>query len=172
MVRMDNAQLQHVQQQEQNAEAKASSDAQRDEAYRLYAEKRITELEKLKGKGSDEQIAVLQKWLKNDAQIRAQDQQTIKALQQQIAGLQQNQHQMMANIGNDINSMRQQYQDQRDDVKFSQMMQMNQFNELQSEMGACSWGRPPTDGTFNSVGGYGFGGGYGYSYGGGRRNGW
>jgi hypothetical protein len=51
------------------------------------------------------------------------------------------------------------------------MMQMNNFNELQSEMGAASWGRPPTDGTFNSTGGYGIQGGYGYSVGGGRRYG-
>lgn len=47
--------------------------------------------------------------------------------------------------------------------KIDRMMRMNYFNELQSEMGAASWGRPPQDGTFNSVGGYGFMGGYGMS---------
>lgn len=161
MLQMDNAQVRQMQQQEQSAEQKAAADDQRDSTYRLYAEKRVQELEKLKGGNTknDEQLAVLQKWLKADADMRAQDQQTIRSLQSQISRLQQNQQQLMSNLGNDVNAMRQDAQGQADNTKFSQQMQMNYFNELQTEMGPANWQAPNPRGTFYSMQGMGFSGG-------------
>ena len=149
-------------------------------SYRLYAEKRIQALSKIRNAGGSPaqsyahdkkgELYALQAWLKKDNETRAAEQAHIKQLDQAIANLQGDEQAAMANLPNDIGAMRQVAQRQADDDKFNHMMQMNYFNELQSEMGAASWGRPPTDGTFNSVGGYGMQGGYGYSYGGGRRN--
>lgn len=178
MLRINNAQINQMERQEQNAQAKAQSDEERYRPYRAYAEKRIKELEKLKAAGGSPvksianvggELQNLQNWLKRDDELLQSDQNAIAQIDRSIANLRQTSHQTMQNLGNDITAMRQSVQDERDDVKFQQMMQINQFNELQSEMGAASWGTPPRDGTFNSVGGYGFGGGYGYSYGGGRR---
>jgi hypothetical protein len=74
----------------------------------------------------------------------------------------------LANLNNDVSDMRQNIQDDKDQQKFNNQMQMNYYNELKSEMGAASWGGCPNDGTYNSVGGYGMLGGYGYSPMGGR----
>ena len=163
MLQMDNAQIRQLEQEEQCAEEKSTQDDQQDRQYRLYAEKRVEDLEKLKGGNAknDEQIAVLQKWLKDDADMRAQDQATIRNLAQQIASLQKNQQQVMANLQNDVGSLRQDAQNQQDNIKFNQQMQMNYFNELQTEMGPASWQPSNPRGTFYSMGGMGFGGGRG-----------
>lgn len=161
MLQMDNAQVRQLQGEEQYAENKAAQDDKRDQAYRLYAEKRVEELEKVKGKGAEQQVAVLQKWLNSDAEMRAQDQQTIRNLQQQIAKLQQGQQQVMANLGNDVGAMRQDAQNEVANTKFNQQMQINYFNELQTEMGPASWTPPNPRGTFYSMNGMGFSGGRG-----------
>jgi hypothetical protein len=162
MVQMDNAQIRQLESEEQSAEQKAAFDQQQDRNYRLYAEKRVQDLEKLKGgdKG-DKQLAVLQNWLKADAQVRAQDMATIRSLQRQIMSLQKNQQQVMANLGNDVSAMRQDAQNQEDNTRFSQQMQMNYFNELQTEMGPANWEAPNPNGAYYSMHGMGFSGGRG-----------
>ncbi len=177
VMQIQNQQINQLEQQEQRAENKAQADDQKDRTYRLYAEKRIQALEHLKNAGGsavksvaqDKELSNLKSWLRADQAMLDRDQASINQINRSIANLRQTQTETTSNLGSDITAMRQSVQDERDDVKFQQMMQINQFNELQSEMGAASWGTPPQDGTFNSVGGYGFGGGYGYSMGGGRR---
>ena len=177
-MRTDQQEVQQYQNAEKQYEQNAAARDDSAMSYRLYAEKRIAALQKIRNAGGSPtrsmgkngELYALQGWLKKDDQTREQEQAHIKQLDQAIANLQGDQQAAMANLPNDIGAMRQVAQRQADDDKFSHMMQMNYFNELQSEMGAASWGRPPTDGTFNSTGGYGFQGGYGYSMGGGRRN--
>jgi hypothetical protein len=164
-----------LEQYEQQVQANDSKNA----AYRLYAEQRVQALEKLKAAGGSPsrslaqekngQMYALEKWLAADAQTRAAEQAHIRELERSIQNLQQTQNATLANMNSDINNMRENQEQAAEDDRFNKMMAINQFNELQSEMGAASWGRPPTDGTFNSTGGYGMGGGYGYSFGGGRR---
>lgn len=179
IMQQDQQQVRQFENQVENYQEQAKERDQSADSYRLYAEKRINELEKLKKAGGSPtkslnkerngELYALQGWLKNDAGTRAAEQAHIKQLDLAIANLQQQQQGQMANLSADVGAMRQVAQRQDDDDKFNHMMQMNYFNELQSEMGAASWGRPPTDGTYNSVGGYGFLGGYGYGMGGGRR---
>jgi hypothetical protein len=183
MMQTNQNQVQQLERQRDEYQQEVGREEQQNEPYRLYAEKRIQELNRLKAaggsptrslaaqKGSGEFYA-LEKWLSADAQARAEEQARLKQLDQAIVNLQTSQTTTIANMNADIQSMREDSQRSAENQKFQQQMQINQFNELQSEMGAASWGRPPTDGTFNSVGGYGFGGGYGYGFGGGRRTGW
>ncbi|HEY9785610.1 MAG TPA: hypothetical protein V6D17_09435 [Candidatus Obscuribacterales bacterium] len=161
LMRLNNAQLRQVQGQERQAEEQAALDAQRDETYRLYAEKKVQELEKLKTKSpsTEQQIQVFQNWLRADAAVRLRDIQTIRALQQRIAKLEQTQDQVMSNIGSDVNAVREAGENARADDKFRQMMQINYFNELQTEMGPASWYPPRGGGAFYSMGGLGFNGG-------------
>lgn len=178
MLRINNAQLQQYQRQKIDAENELQAEDAKNGPYRLYAEKRVSELSKAttgsakKGKDDSTQLAFFKDWLQRDAAFKAKQMAYINQLQTSINNMQQSQNTTMSNLGSDITAMRETVQDRKDSQKFDQMMQMNYFNELQSEMGAASWGRPPTDGTFNSVGGYGMQGGYGYSMGGGRRNYW
>jgi hypothetical protein len=179
ILQQDRQQVQQFENQVQNYEDQAK---QRDESadnYRLYAEKRVEELTKLRNAGGSPtkslakekqgELYALESWLRNDSATRAEEQKHIKQLDQAIINLQQQQQAQIANLSADVGAMREGMQQKTDDDKFNQQMQMNNFNELQSEMGAATWGRPPRDGTYNSVGGYGFLGGYGYSMGGGRR---
>ena len=178
LMQTDQQEVQQYQNNERQYEQQASARDTSAEAYRVYAEKRIAELSKLKEAGGSPtrslaasksgELYALQGWVKRDDATRTDEQRHIKQLDQAIANLQSEQTTAMANLPNDIGAMRQDSQRAADDDKFNHMMQTNYFNELQSEMGAASWGRPPTDGTMNSVGGYGFMGGYGYSAGGGR----
>lgn len=163
MVQMDAAQLRQMEGEEQAAEQRAAFDEKQNRNYRLYAEKRVQELEKLKGENSktDQQISVLQQWLKSDAQVRAQDMATIRSLQQQILNLQKNQQAVMANLGNDVNAMRQDAQNQVATEKFNETMRTNYFNELQTEMGPANWNTPSSQGAYYSMNGIGFGGGRG-----------
>ncbi len=60
------------------------------------------------------------------------------------------------------------YVDSEEDRKFNQQMQINNFNELQSEMGWMTNGAPPRFGTFGGsmMGGFGgYGGGMGGAFG-------
>lgn len=179
LMRTDQQEVQQYQQAEQQYQQSAASRDESAMPYRLYAEKRIQALTKLKAAGgsptkslasSSKELYALQAWMKKDDATRAAERAHIKQLDQAIANLQGDEQAAMANLPADVSAMRETAQRQADDDKFNHMMQMNYFNELQSEMGAASWGRPPTDGTFNSVGGYGFQGGYGYGFGSGRRN--
>jgi hypothetical protein len=164
-------------QEQQYAQTAAAKDA-KNEPYRLYAEKRIAELIKLKAAGGSPSrsyanrtgdLHALENWLQSDTKSRQAEQTRISQLNQAIANLRESEHADQGNMGGAIQSMREGQIAAQSDDDFNKMMRINQFNELQSEMGAASWGRPPEDGTMNSVGGYGMGGGYGYSMGGGRR---
>ncbi len=176
MLNTDQAMINQYSSAENEAESKLAAEQAKTNAYRLYAEQRIQALEKQKkgvspslaGAKSGE-MAVLTSWLQQDSAYRAKQQAYIDQLEQCISNLRTSQTNTLANLNTDINSLRQGVQDDKDQQKFENQMQMNQFNELKSEMGACSWGDTPRDGTFNSVGGYGFNGGYGYSAMGGRR---
>lgn len=172
MLRIKNAQVGEYEQQKAAAERDLQTEDAQNATYRLYAEKKVQELSKPTAHGAKTdatQLAFYQNWLKRDSAYRAKQQAYINQLQSTIQSMQAGTQQTINNLGNDINGMREAVQDRKDAQKFSQMMQMNYFNELQSEMGAASWGRPPQDGTFNSTGGYGMLGGYGMGYGG-RRN--
>lgn len=176
LLNTDQNMIGNYQASESRAEQDLLNEEKQNESYRLYAEKRINALEKAKKAGtpvktgdSSNELMVLQRWLRNDDAYRAKQQAYISQLDQAIANLRQGQSSTMANLGNDINAMRQSVQDEKDQQKFNNQMSMNMYNELKSEMGAAAWGDCPRDGTYNSVGGYGFLGGYGYSGMGGRR---
>lgn len=172
MLRIKNSQVGQYVQQKSVAERDLQTEDAQNATYRLFAEKKVQELSKATahgGKTDATQLQFFENWLKRDSSYRAKQMAYINQLQATINSLQGGTQQTINNLGNDINGMREAVQDKKDAQKFSQMMQMNYFNELQSEMGAASWGRPPQDGTFNSTGGYGMMGGYGMSYGG-RRN--
>lgn len=175
MLNTDQAMINQYQTSETSAENKLAAEEAKTNAYRLYAEQRIAQLEQKKGtspslSGSKAgEMSILSQWLRADNAYRAKQQAYIDQLDQCIINLRTSETNTLANLNTDINSMRQTVQDGRDQQKFENQMQMNQFNELKSEMGACSWGDTPRDGTYNSVGGYGMNGGYGYSMGGGRR---
>jgi len=181
MMHVDQNQQLELMEQKKAYEQEVNGDEKEREPYRLYAERRIQELTKLKAAGGSPtrslaqqkngELYALEKWLAADAQARAQEQAHLRQLDQSIANLQQAQNDTLKNMNADVQALREDSQRQVANQKFQQQMQINNFNELQSEMGAASWGRPPTDGTFNSVGGYGFGGGFGYGFGGGRRMG-
>lgn len=158
-------QVGNYQRQKLQLEEEMNNEEMRNQPYRLYAQKMVTQLSKPGAKKTaDDQtrLNVYEDWLKKDAALKSEQMGRLKQLDKLIAATQQNQQTTIANLNSDINSMRETVQDQRDAQKFNQMMQINYFNELQSEMGAASWGSPPQDGTYNSVGGYGMLGGYGY----------
>lgn len=173
LLRTDRSQEQQLMREKQTYQAEISKDQPQDDSYRTYAEKRVQELTKLKAAGGSPtrslamqkngELYALEKWLTADAQARAQEQAHLQQLDQAIANLEAAQTTTTENLNSDIQSMHEDASQEEQSRKFNQQMQINNFNELQSEMGAASWGRPPTDGTYNSVGGYGFGGGYGYS---------
>ncbi len=159
LMRLNNAQVGSLEQEEMSAEQQASFDDKRNQAYRLYAEKRVQELEKLKSSpDAAKQISVLQSWLKADAAMRLRDQQTINSLRRRIASMEQTQQQTMTNLQGDIGAVREAANNARADDKFRQQMSINYFNELQSEMGPATWVHP-TRGPSYGMGGYGFSGG-------------
>lgn len=176
---LDNqARINGLSDQEAQARAAAAANDAKTEPYRLYAEKRIAQLLQLKMHGGSPtrtyanktgDLHALENWVQADDKSRAAEQARIKALDQAIANLRESENMDQKNMSGAIQGMRESQIAAQSDDDFNKMMRINQFNELQSEMGAASWGRPPQDGTFNSTGGYGMGGGYGYSMGGGRR---
>jgi hypothetical protein len=175
MLRTDGAMINQYTQAQRQAENDLQNEEQRSQAYRLYAEQRVGQLEDYKRRGSAAlagtkpgDLPMLESWIRNDDAYRTKQQAYIAQLNQLIINLRQTQTQTLANLNSDISGLRQNQQDRKDQQRFENQMQINQFNELQSEMGACAWGGAPNDGTFNSVGGYGMLGGYGYSAGGGR----
>jgi hypothetical protein len=153
LLRDDQQQQQQLMQQRNQYEQQAQSQEQQDEPYRLYAEKRVEELQNLRAAGGSPvrtvasqattQLYALQKWLTADAQTRLEEQQHIKQLDEAIANLQSNQSQTLQNLQGDIQGMREAATQSVEDKRFQQEMAINQFNEEQSEMGWISLqGRP------------------------------
>ncbi|MGD9684987.1 MAG: hypothetical protein AB7W16_27795 [Candidatus Obscuribacterales bacterium] len=161
MLQINQGQIRQFEQEKMQTERDLQSEEAKNAPYRLKVEKQIKDLSGQKTAASQDKLKELQSWLDRDNAYRAHQQALIDKLTQAITRLESTQMQTSSNLQNDIVAMRQNVQDQKDAAKFDRMMKMNYFNELQSEMGAASWGRPPEDGTFNSVGGYGFMGGYG-----------
>ncbi|MBA3857726.1 MAG: hypothetical protein C0507_12525 [Cyanobacteria bacterium PR.3.49] len=161
MLRLNESQLRDLEMQERSAENVANMDSAKNQQYRLYAEKKIQELEKMKGAkaDADSQVQTLRKWLQADSAQRARDLQIIRSLQSRIARLEQTQQTTMANMGNDIGAVREAATNARSDAKFKQMMSMNYFNEMQTEMGQASWYPPRGGGANYNMGGMGFNGG-------------
>ncbi|MBK9144513.1 MAG: hypothetical protein IPM23_18640 [Candidatus Melainabacteria bacterium] len=161
MLQINQGQIRQFEEEKMQTQRDLQSEVARNAPYRLKVEKQIKELSGQKTAASQDKLKELQSWIDRDNAYRAHQQALIDKLTQAISRLETTQMQTSSNLQNDIVAMRQNVQDQKDAAKFDRMMKMNYFNELQSEMGAASWGRPPEDGTFNSVGGYGFMGGYG-----------
>jgi hypothetical protein len=177
MMQMQNSQIMQLQNQEHQYEQEVQAQDAKDNTYKTYAENRIAALQKIKNAhgspalsmANEKQLYALQQWLWKEKETREQEQAHIKQLDKAIANLTAQRNGSYTNLNADINDMRGNQEQKAEDDKFNQMMKVNMFNELQSEMGAARWGGPPNDGYYNSVGGYGFQGGYGYSYGRGRR---
>lgn len=161
LLQLENSQIRQLQDQEMNAETQAQMDDQRTQAYRLYAQKKVQEIEKLKGKDaqSDKTLQVMQSWLRADLLMRQRDMETIRALRQRVASLEQSTSSSMSNLGGDVQSLREDAIDSRSNEKFQQQMSMNYFNEMQTEMGPASWYEHPSNGVSYSMGGMGFNGG-------------
>ena len=175
MLKINNAQVQGYEQEKMQAQRELQMRESQEGPYRLYVQKTIKELSKpgaSKNPEDAKKLKVMQDWLQKDNEYLTTRQAQIDNLDKSIQRMQQSQQNTVSNLQNDITAMRENVQDQKDSEKFDRMMKMNYFNELQSEMGACSWGAPPQDGTFNSVGGYGFMGGYGMGMGGRQSGGW
>jgi len=156
-------QLQDLVNQRDSFQLEVNKSEQKDDNFRNYAEQRVQALMKLKEAGGSPsrslskekqgELYALQHWLDQDTQARTQDQARIQQLDQAIANLQQSQLSTLQAMKSDIHNMRVDADAQTADQKFQQQMSINYFNELQSEMGAASWGRPPTDGTLNTQSG-------------------
>ncbi len=180
MLRDDNVQEQQLEQQKEIYEKQAEAADTKDEPYRLYAEKRVTALTKLKKAGGspsrslsqDKELYALEHWLQADAATKEAETAHVQQLNQAIANLQSQQSQTMASMNQDIQGLKMDgeraYVDSEEDRKFNQQMQINNFNELQSEMGWMTNGAPPRFGTFGGsmMGGFGgYGGGMGGAFG-------
>lgn len=163
LLQVNQRQMGEFERERAQAEQQLQSMEMKNQPYRLKVVKQIAELKGKTDPGSQAKLKELNSWIARDDAYKKRQEQLISRLTQSIQNLQRSQMQTTTNLSSDIVAMRQNVQDQKDAAKFNRMMKMNYFNELQSEMGAASWGRPPTDGTFNSVGGYGFMGGYGMS---------
>jgi hypothetical protein len=153
LLRDDQQQQQQLMQQKNQYEQQVQAQESQDEPYRLYAEKRVEELQKLRAAGGSPvrsvasqattQLYALQKWLTADAQTRLDEQQHIKQLDEAISNLQSNQSQTLQNLQGDIQGMREDSTQAVEDKRFQHEMAINQFNEEQSEMGWMSLqGRP------------------------------
>lgn len=163
LLQINQSQMGEFERERTQAEQELQSMEMKNQPYRLRV---VKELAGLKGKTdavSKAKTEELSNWIKRDDAYKKRQEQLITRLTASIQNLQSSQMQTTSNLSNDIVAMRQNVQDQKDAAKFNRMMKVNYFNELQSEMGAASWGRPPTDGTYNSTGGYGMMGGYGMS---------
>ncbi len=175
MLKINNAQVQGYEAEKMQAQRELELRESKEGPYRLYVQKTIKDLTKpgaAKHPEDAKKLKVLQDWLAKDNEFYSTKQAQIDQLTQSIQRMQTSQTNTMSNLQNDITAMRENVQDQKDSEKFDKMMKINYFNELQSEMGACSWGAPPQDGTYNSTGGYGMLGGYGMGMGGRQSGGW
>ncbi len=173
-------QLESLVNQRNSFQLEINKSEQADDNYRSYAQQRVGALLKAQSsrplsKEKQGELYALQHWLDQDTRVKSQDQARIQQLNEQIAAMQQSSTQAIRAMRSDIHNMRVDADAQTANNKFQQQMALNYFNELQSEMGAASWGRPPTDGTFNTTsgalnrtfGGGGSRGGYGgYALGG------
>ena len=156
-------QLQDLINQRNTFQLEVNKSEQKDDNFRTYAENRIQALSKLKDAGGSPsrslskekqgELYALQHWLDQDSQNRVSEQSRIQQLDRAIANLQQAQLSTLQDMRSDIHNMRVDADAQTVDQKFQHQMAINYFNELQSEMGAASWGRPPTDGVYNTQSG-------------------
>ncbi len=156
-------QVQQLENQRNQYQLEINQTEKADDNYRAYAEERVKALLKLKNAGGSPsrslskerqgELYALQHWLDQDTQAKLQEQAHMQQLDQAIANLQQSQTQAIRDMRSDIHNMRVDADAQAANQKFQQQMATNYFNELQSEMGAASWGRPPTDGTLNTESG-------------------
>jgi hypothetical protein len=156
-------QVQQLENQRNSFELSVQKEERSDDNYRNYAEQRVSALMKLKNAGGSPsrslsqekqgELYALQHWLQQDSENHTEEQARIQQLDQAIANLQQQQNQSLQDMRSDIHNMRVDADSQAANQKFQQQMSVNYFNELQSEMGAASWGRPPTDGTLNTQSG-------------------
>jgi hypothetical protein len=153
MLNADQQQQQQLEHQKQQYEQQVQAQEQQDEPYRLYAEKRVGELQKLRANGGSPvrgvasqattQLYALQKWLSADAETKLEEQQRLKQLDENIANLQTEETNTRNNMQSDIQGLREDATQSVEDKRFSKQMQINQFNEEQNEMGWMSLqGRP------------------------------
>ena len=173
IMRQNAQQLNQTEMQEQQYKSEVQSQDAKDEPYRLYAQQRIQALQQLRKAGGSpvrnlsqsqqRQMLLLSQWLQKDDQTRQAERAHLRQLDQAIANLQESINQAQGNMQSQIQDMHENQEIAQENNKFNQMMQINQFNELQSEMGNVGWGSTAQDGIANSVGGrYGFMGGYSY----------
>ena len=183
IMRQNAQQLNQTEMQEQQYKDQVQAQDAKDAPYRLYAQQRIAALQQLKKAGGSpvrnlsqsqqRQMLLMSQWLQKDDQTRAAERAHLRQLDQAIANLQESINQASGNMQSQIRDMHENQEIAQENNKFNQMMQINQFNELQSEMGNVGWGSTAQDGIANSVGGrYGFMGGYSYGMGSGRRFGY
>jgi len=155
MLQADDQQLRQAEQQKQQYEQQVSAQEKQDEPYRLYAEKRVVELQKLRAAGGSPvrsvasqattQLYALQKWLSADAETKLEEQQHLQQLDESIANLQTDETNTRNNMQADIQGLRDDGVQSAEDKKFQQQMQINQFNEEQNEMGWMSLNGRPRD---------------------------
>lgn len=156
-------QLQQLENEKATYQLEINKTETADENFRNYAQKRVAALLKLRKAGGspsrsltkekEGELYALEHWLAQDTQTKEQEQARLQQLDQAIANLQKEQNQSITDMRNDIHNMRVDADAQAADKKFQQQMAVNYFNELQSEMGAVSWGRPPGDGIYNTQSG-------------------
>jgi hypothetical protein len=153
MLNADQQQQQQLLQQKQQYEQQVQAQENQDEPYRLYAEKRVEQLQKLRANGGSPvrgvasqattQLYALQKWLTADSETKLEEQQHLQQLDKNIANLQTDETNTRNNMQSDIQGLREDGTQTVADKRFQQQMQINQFNEEQNEMGWMSLqGRP------------------------------
>ncbi|MBZ0185990.1 MAG: hypothetical protein K8F91_07010, partial [Candidatus Obscuribacterales bacterium] len=140
LMQMNQGQLRQYEMEKMEAQKDLQAQEAKNAPYRLSIEKQVKVLTTQKTPAAKEKLTELQAWLDRDNAYRAQQQALITRLSQTISNLEQTQMNTTQNLSNDITAMRQNVQDQKDAAKFARTMKMNYFNELQSEMGAASWG--------------------------------
>jgi hypothetical protein len=155
MLRTDQQQVNQLEQQKQQYEQQVQSQENQDEPYRLYAEKRVEELQKLRAAGGSPvrkvasqattQLYALQKWLSADAETKLEEQQHLQQIDENIANLQTDETNTRNNMQSDIQGLREDSTQSVEDKRFQQQMQINQFNEEQNEMGWISLNGRPRD---------------------------
>jgi hypothetical protein len=172
MLNTDSQQLQQLDQEKQEYKQEVQAEEQKDEPYRLYAQKRVQELGKLRAAGgspvrslssqSSKELYALQSWLQADSKTQLEERQRLQQLDQAIANLQTQETQTMSNMQSAIHGLQNDATQSAEDKRFQQEMQINQFNEEQSEMGWISKQGRPRDlygwGYYNSPLSRGWGG--------------
>jgi hypothetical protein len=177
LLKIDQNQKQQLLEEKQQYQEEVQQQQASTETYREYAEKRIAELTKLKNAGGspvrklsadkNQELYALEKWMQADAQARTEEQKHIQQIDQAISNLSADQTTTIGNMHSAVSNLRENDVIAEENRKFNQQMQINNFNELQTEMGWLTNNAPPRWGTMGGgggYGGYGGGGGYGSPY--------